>query len=65
MAMEIKVSGNAYKTDYADRLQAERENVQKAGNEQNADKAADQKPHRMTSTSAAKSRGRSQTVCIM
>ncbi len=44
MAMEIKVSGNAYKTDYADRLQAERENVQKAGNEQNADKAADQKP---------------------
>lgn len=44
MAMEIKVSGNAYKTDYADRMQAERENVQKAGNEQNADKAADQKP---------------------
>ncbi len=44
MAMEIKVSGNTYKTDYADRLQAERENVQKAGNEQNADKTADQKP---------------------
>ncbi len=43
MAMEVKVSGSTYKTDYADRLQAERENVQKAGNEQNVDKATDQK----------------------
>lgn len=37
MAMEIKGNGSTYRSDYADRLQTERENVQKAENGQKAD----------------------------
>jgi hypothetical protein len=40
MAMEIKVNGSAYKTDYADRLQTEREKTAKAENSQNGEKTA-------------------------
>lgn len=40
MAMEIKVNGSTYKTDYADRLQTEREKTAKAENSQNGEKAA-------------------------
>lgn len=43
MAMEVKVNGSAYKTDYADCLQTERENVQKTENGQKADQAQEQK----------------------
>lgn len=43
MAMEIKVNGSTYKTDYADRLQTERDNVQKAENGQKAEKSSEQK----------------------
>ncbi|MDE6404656.1 MAG: hypothetical protein K2M20_03260 [Lachnospiraceae bacterium] len=44
MAMEISVKGSTYKTDYADRLQAEREEVKKAGNAQKEEKTSNQKP---------------------
>lgn len=40
MAMEIKVNGSTYKTDYADRLQAQREETERAENSQNAEKTA-------------------------
>lgn len=40
MAMEIKVSGSTYKTDYADRLQTGREETAKAENSRNGEKAA-------------------------
>lgn len=40
MAMEIKVNGSTYKTDYTDRLQTEREKTAKAENSQNGEKAA-------------------------
>lgn len=40
MAMEIRVNGSTYKTDYADRLQTEREKAAKAENSQNGEKAA-------------------------
>ena len=43
MAMEIKVNGSTYKTDYADRLQEEREEVKKAGNVQNEEQASNRK----------------------
>lgn len=39
MAMEIKVNGNAYKTDYDNRLQAQREKAEKAGTEQGEERA--------------------------
>ncbi len=44
MEMEIKVGSSTYKTDYADRLQTERDNAQKAENGQKADRAPEQKP---------------------
>lgn len=40
MAMEVKVNGSTYKTDYADRLQTEREKAAKAENSQNGEKTA-------------------------
>lgn len=40
MAMEIKVNGSAYKTDYEERLQAGREEAAKAENSQDGEKAA-------------------------
>ena len=40
MAMEIKVNGSTYKNDYADRLQAKREEAAKAENTQNGEKTA-------------------------
>lgn len=40
MAMEIKVNGSTYQTDYEDRLQAGREEAAKAANSQNGEKAA-------------------------
>lgn len=39
MAMEISVKGSIYKTDYADRMQAQREEAAKAENGRNAEKA--------------------------
>lgn len=39
MAMEIKVNGNAYKTDYEERMQAEREKAAKAGGAQGEERA--------------------------
>lgn len=44
MAMEISVNGNTYRTDYVDRLQAEREEVKKAGNVQNEEQASNRNP---------------------
>ena len=38
MAMEISVKGSIYKTDYADRMQAQREEAAKAENGRNAEK---------------------------
>lgn len=40
MAMEIKVNGSTYKNDYADRLQAKRQEAVKAENTQNGEKTA-------------------------
>lgn len=40
MAMEIKVNGSTYQTDYEDRLQAGREEAARAANSQNGEKAA-------------------------
>lgn len=39
MAMEIKVNGNAYKTDYEERIQAGREQAAKAGGAQGEERA--------------------------
>lgn len=40
MAMEIKVNGSTYQTDYEDRLQAGREEAARTANSQNGEKAA-------------------------
>lgn len=70
MAMEISVKGSIYKTDYADRMQAQREEAAKAENGRNAEKVTKpeavrvKKRHqtrtarRMMRISAAKSRGK-------
>lgn len=55
MAMEISVQGSVYKTDYADCLQAEREDVRKAENGQNGDKASNRQPPQDTYISSEKS----------
>lgn len=39
MAMEIRVNGNAYRTDYEERMLAEREKAMKAGNAQGEERA--------------------------
>lgn len=44
MAMEISVNNSTYKTDYADRLQAEREEIKKAENLSSEEKASERKP---------------------
>lgn len=44
MAMEISVNGSTYKTDYADRLQREREEAAGAENSRNGEKTAERKP---------------------
>ncbi len=44
MAMEVKVNGSTYKTDYADRLQTTREEVNKTENRNKEEKASNQKP---------------------
>lgn len=44
MAMEISVNGSTYKTDYADRLQREREEAAGADNSRNGEKTAERKP---------------------
>lgn len=44
MAMEISVNNSTYKTDYADRLQAEREEIKKAENLRSEEKVSERKP---------------------
>ena len=56
MAMEINVKGDAYKTDYADRLQAQREAAAKAESSRNAEKAA--KPESRQSEEKASNQNR-------